>query len=358
MKIIQVIQKNQLRGAEIAAADMANQWIKSGHDVLMVSLFSAIGRLRFNGRLVCLEANERKRLIDVSSYRRLAYIVKEFGADVVVANAGDTLKYCVLSRAIFRWNAKLVFRNASTMSAYIHSLIVKVFNCILLSQVDLVLSVSTASAKDITELFPSLSGKTRVLYNGIDLNRFTRVRKILGDGGPDILHVGGFTFEKNHFGLLRIFSLFRADYPNARLHLVGDGPMLAAVREYISANGLENSVLLHGWVERVEEVLTHADVLVLPSLLEGLPSVVLEAFASRVPVVANRVGGVDEINQAVQTCFLVDPQDEPGFVLAMKCALSLEGVKLTEAAFQFVHHNFDIQKNAKEYELILTSMVV
>jgi hypothetical protein len=60
-----------------------------------------------------LEANEKKRWWDFKHYAKLANIIKKGQYDLVQANAGDTLKYASLSKKIFGWKAKLVFRNAN-----------------------------------------------------------------------------------------------------------------------------------------------------------------------------------------------------------------------------------------------------
>jgi glycosyltransferase involved in cell wall biosynthesis len=284
----------------------------------------------------------------------LARVIREFGADVVISNAADTLKYCVFSKVLFSWNGKIVFRNASTMSAYIRQPLVRYFNAMLLSRVNLVLSVSQHSANDIERLFPGMHTKTKVVYNGIDLKKFEKERQVNRRGEVNVLHIGGFTFEKNHAGLVRIFSQFIHKYPGARLHLVGDGPLRPRIQLLVHEQDLSDAVVFHGWVSQVEELLACADMMVLPSLLEGLPTVILEAFAARVPVIANNVGGVSELVKPGETGFLVEPNDEGGFVAAMKDVLELPCNRMLDQAFLLVNRYFDSTSCATQFVALLS----
>src|SRR5688572_9238955 len=110
MRILQLIQKSQLRGAELFASHLSNHLIKNGHDVKMVCLQVGAATLPFTGELVQLGRQLNKRFVDVTGWKALANQVKEFKPDIVQANAGDTLKYAVLSKFFFRWKAPIVFR--------------------------------------------------------------------------------------------------------------------------------------------------------------------------------------------------------------------------------------------------------
>src|SRR5690606_35679280 len=103
------------------------------------------------------QASSGVRIQDYKAWRRLNRVIKEFKPDIIQANAGDTLKYAVLSKKNFGWKTPIFFRNASEVGRYINSPIQKSLNSFFYKNVDFVISVSNASKKDLLNNFPFLS---------------------------------------------------------------------------------------------------------------------------------------------------------------------------------------------------------
>lgn len=123
-----------------------------------------------------------------------------------------------------------------------------------------------------------------------------------------LISVGNLRREKGHSTLLRAF----AEIPDSNrytLVLVGDGPMRGELEDLAAELGIRERVHFSGAVDDVWPVLAEADLLVLPSLYEALGTVVMEAMASGLPVVASRVGGVPELVEEGVTGLLVPPGD-------------------------------------------------
>ncbi|MBI2868942.1 MAG: glycosyltransferase family 4 protein [Chloroflexi bacterium] len=119
--------------------------------------------------------------------------------------------------------------------------------------------------------------------------------------------------------LIRAVSGLRAAYPQLKLVMVGDGD--ARAKHEAMAAGLGDRVLFTGWREDVPRYLNAADVLVLPSLSEGCPGVVLEASSCGVPVVASRVGAVPAIVDDGATGIIIEPRSVTGIQRALKTLL-------------------------------------
>lgn len=100
-------------------------------------------------------------------------------------------------------------------------------------------------------------------------------------------HVGRFCEQKNHKFLIEIFAAIAAREPNARLVLIGYGNLEDAVRQQVTACGLEDRVLFLGIRHDVAALMNAFDVFLLPSLFEGLPVVGVEAQATGLPVVTS-----------------------------------------------------------------------
>lgn len=131
-----------------------------------------------------------------------------------------------------------------------------------------------------------------VVRNGRDLEalRFDsekrkRIRRELGLSEDQIAvgHVGRFNEQKNHRRLIEVIAALRKRSDRYRLILVGDGALLDQVRSNVVANELEDSVLFLGRRDDVPDLLNAMDCMVLPSLYEGFPTVVVEWQANGLP---------------------------------------------------------------------------
>lgn len=102
-------------------------------------------------------------------------------------------------------------------------------------------------------------------------------------------HVGTFSTPKNHKFLLQVFKKIKEKRSDSKLLLVGDGYLHDTVVQMIEENGLKDDVIMTGSVSDVNNYLMAMDVLVFPSLFEGLPVTVVEAQAAGLPVVVSDV---------------------------------------------------------------------
>ena len=135
-----------------------------------------------------------------------------------------------------------------------------------------------------------------VIYNAIDIHKYDadlivreETRNALGlHTELTLLHVGRFSYQKNHSFLLDIFKEVHRIQPDSVLLLVGDtteeSEFLTEVKRKIKAFGLENVVRLLGRRDDVNKIMQAADVLVMPSFFEGLTVVGIEAQASDLPL--------------------------------------------------------------------------
>jgi len=134
------------------------------------------------------------------------------------------------------------------------------------------------------------------IHNGVAAHRPGRTRDALrgelgvGDA-PVLLMVGRFAEQKGHALLLDSLPAVRAAHPDVIVLLAGDGPLLIQTARAVSARGLADCVRLLGNRGDVADLMTLADILVLPSAFEGLPLVALEAMAAGLPVVGTVAPG-------------------------------------------------------------------
>ncbi|MEW5676325.1 glycosyltransferase [Flavobacterium enshiense] len=341
MIIFQLIQKSQLRGAEVFAAQLSAHLERKGHKVYMLPLYPGDSKLPFSGTYCYLNRPVQNRWFDFQGWKRLHELIQEYEPDVIQCNAGDTLKFTVLSKILFGWKQPIVARNASMVSLYLKSPFVKWINHFLYRKTNHIVSVSHATLKDLVRLFPFAKNKASVIPVGIE---GININPVEWKGGhtakKHIVHVGGFSFEKNHKGLLSIFKqLTEETQENVHLHLFGEGPLQAAVKEEAASLGLAEKITFYGWVSNPTDYIAKADVLVLPSIIEGLPGVLLEAMYSKIPVIAYNVGGISEIVNE-QTGYLVPKGDEAIFVEALKTVLDAVDTVKVQKAYDLVSQQY------------------
>jgi len=149
-----------------------------------------------------------------------------------------------------------------------------------------------------------------------------------------------------------------AQMPNIRLLIVGDGPDRMALEQQVNQQALDNRVHFLGQISKpqVRSVLDASDIFVLNSTYEGLPHVVLEAMAAKVPVVATNVGGTGEVVKNNQTGLLIPVRDTAALVAALTQLVRSPklGEQLTANAQTLIKTQFSEKLCFMDYEKVLT----
>ena len=150
------------------------------------------------------------------------------------------------------------------------------------------------------------------LVSGRDIVRDGLAETAYGEGELRVLSVGRLEEEKNPLLLAEIMALLRAADPRWRMLVCGEGPLEGDLRRRLAELGVGDGVELLGYVPHdrgLRELYRSSHALLHVSWTEGLPQVLFEAFAARLPVVATAVGGVPDA--AGDAALLIEPGD-PG----------------------------------------------
>jgi L-malate glycosyltransferase len=201
---------------------------------------------------------------------------------------------------------------------------------------DRVTAVSSFLKEETVRTFDVPRDRIDVIPNFIDTTLYRRDklpchRSVLAPGGEAIvMHVSNFRPVKRTVQVVEVFARIRAAVP-ARLVLVGDGPDRPVALERARELGISDHVLFLGKHASVDELLSCADLFLLPSESESFGLAALEAMACGAPVVATAVGGLPEVVLDGETGFLLQPGDVEGMAEA---ALSLlrDPARWTEAS--------------------------
>jgi glycosyltransferase involved in cell wall biosynthesis len=167
--------------------------------------------------------------------------------------------------------------------------------------------------------------------------------------------VGRLTAEKNVLALAEAFQIMRRLIPNIRLLIVGDGPFRKKIERL--DNG-KKTVSVTGWVENVEDYLNEMKLLILPSKIEGLPNVILEAIACGTPVIATSVGAIPDIIKDGETGFLLKSNDPRHIAERIIELLNKPDLleKVSINAYKYVRENFSCEKTLEAWRRILSKL--
>lgn len=224
---------------------------------------------------------------------------------------------------------------------------------------DRVISVSEEARQYHVEISRSPAKQVTTIYNGIDLSPFLEmnstaereaVRAELGIplDAPLLATVAVLRPPKGIQFMIRALPAVLEAHPNTFYLIVGDGQHRQALLAEAVQAGVNDRVVFAGMRKDVPRLLAASDVFVLPTLTEALPTVLAEAMAARLPIVASRVGGIPEMVSDGQNGIMVEPQDPSG--LADAC-LQLLGHPERRAAmggegWNVVNRKFSIERQS------------
>ncbi len=329
-----------------------------GHEVVIITK-----KAKFDDRqhgLNVIRVNsifKTSRVLDIPQTSELERKIKEFKPDIIHGHHAFS-PISLLSIAIGKkLGIKTVLTNHSIQFLYDYDYLWKPASHILfpyreyINNADEIIAVSNAAAKFISHF---TSKKVEVIGNAINVSEFSPEIKTFD--GKSVLFVGRFTYRKGIHILLEAFQKVKREVEDAHLTLVGSGYFSSIIDLLIKTLGLSRSVSVMEKVkkEKLIEIYRHSHVFVLPSLYgESFGIVILEAMASKTPVVASDDGGIKELIENGKTGFLVKKGDAEELAEKIVELLSDQDLseKISTAAFCEVK-KYDWKNIVKKIESI------
>ena len=223
-----------------------------------------------------------------------------------------------------------------------------------INESDGVTAVSEDLRKDTYKHF-NITREINVIPNFIDLEKFKKQRKdhfklaICPNGEKLVVHTSNFRKVKRVDDVVRVFEKLSDTVP-ARLLLVGDGPERAHIENLCRELNIYDDVRFLGKLEAVEEVLSVADLFVMPSEKESFGLAALEAMACEVPLITSNAGGIPELNIHGKTGFVSNVGDIEDMTKNALHILSDDNLNSFKANALARAKEFDIEKILPLYE--------
>ncbi len=204
-----------------------------------------------------------------------------------------------------------------------------------------------------------------VIPNGVDVARFANAEPVdlgalgLSSAAKTLLCVGRLDPQKDPLWLLEAFPKLRSLFDNVHLLYAGTGPLESSIKARIKQLHFEECVHCLGWRSDIPALLKSADALVLPSRWEGMPNVVLEAFAAGLPVVAAQVEGISELITPGETGRIVSSRNVDELVGHLSSILNdpQGAFAMAQSAQTLVKEKFTWEINSRSYQKLYQELI-
>lgn len=233
----------------------------------------------------------------------------------------------------------------------------------LLAHFDEVVAVSDSVAESLRRTRAGTSD-VRVIYNGVDLQRFAEsrltpdhVRQI--DATRLVGMVSRLVPGKGAHSFIRVAREVSSTFPDVRFVLVGEGPMRAELERFASSLSMDQKIVFAGVRTDMPNVYASLSIVVLPSMNEGMPMCILEALAARRPVIATAVGAIPDVIQHGRTGILIKPCDDGALRDAIVQLLENPALARNFASqgFELVSERFSAAVMARSYRDLYMQVV-
>ncbi|MFC1498903.1 glycosyltransferase [Verrucomicrobiota bacterium] len=346
----------------------------------VVNIVNGIDPEKFKVSICCLESSgileqkiqKDKRRIFVMNKKpgrawflpfRLKKLFREQNAHIVHTHNYSTLIYGALG-SLFPGGPRLVHGEHGDLPLQINNSWYMFVRKLLCSGAAGFHTVSK-SLKHMLEKYVGIpSGKIRHIPNGLDLKRFMPhdrllLRKEAGFSEEEfiLVAIGSFYPWKNQKLVIETASGLRKRGLNFIMLLIGEGPLEKELKTMVKEKDLENHVRFPGYMNNIEDYLNLSDVLIQPSLTEGMANTIMEAMACGIPVLASDVGGNPELVRHGETGYLF-PVDNMDMLLDQINDLyeqREERALMGENARRIAEQEYEIRDMIKQYEQLYES---
>lgn len=300
MKVMHLLATDSFSGAENVVCQIIDMY-KNNENIDMIYC-SPNGKIK--DKLV--EKNIKFYPLDKLSYSSIKKAIMEFKPDIIHAHDIKATIYA----SLFSKECKII-SHVHGNSLDMRKLSLK--SLLFLAAVKKVEHIFWVSDSSLSQykFYKQICNKSSVLVNVVDKKEIIyNSKKFNIDEKYDAVFVGRLVELKNPKRLLSIFASVTDKVPNAKLAIVGNGPMYDELNEYIKENKLNNNIFLLGFQANPYVYIKNSKIMLLTSIYEGTPMCALEALCLGKPIVSTPTDGMKELIKQGFNGFLSDNDAE------------------------------------------------
>ncbi len=357
IKVMYIIPSLHIGGSERKVVDLAKYLDKDQFEPIVCCVSEGgVLKQELDDLSIKTYICHKKNKFDIFVLRRISNFLKKEKVDIVHTFVSTGKLWGRLAAMIAKTKVIISTEESLFQPSKIAVLLEKTFS----KKTDIIITNSRESKLSALKYTNLPEEKYKVIYNGINLDRFKNThinrnakRLSLGLHANDyvITCVARFDRRKGHKYLIEAFSNLDSTNRNLKLLLVGEGNELDTIKNLCSALGLQNNVIFTGSRNDIDEIYQISDLFVLPSIEEGFGNVIVEAMASKVLVIATRVGGIPEIITHKHNGLLVNKENSDELKEMIEYAINNENdvQEMIKNAYEDIS-KFDIKNIIKQYE--------
>ncbi len=353
LRIAQLIAPSKIAGAERSTVSLCRGLSARGHEVSLLVKYShaLIDTARAEGvDALSLRFSGKLNLLAVG---RLARWFRRNNVDLVATQLSTASLWGTLAARMLGLPSVATVRALNSKTCYVYA--------------DRIIAVSHAVKAHLIEQGID-AAKIRVVYNGVDLDKFApctdRARAKSALGLPDDVLVIGvvahLTEKKGHKWFVDAVAPLCHTHPQLRIVLLGEGNERANIERQVCERNIGDRVIFAGFHADVKPWMSAMDMVVLPPIAkEGFGRVLAEAGAMSLPVIGSDIGGIGEVIVSGKTGFVVAPSDECALRNAMAMLIEDEGLraKMGAAGHARARSDFSQERMVEQTECVYRELL-
>lgn len=355
MKVLNIISKLEMGGIEKTLLSCLPHLNSKGVEIVILCDIGGELDAEYekNGARLIGFNGTKKPFLDA---KRLKEVLKKENFDIVHSRYGHTsglfAKVCdsfnvpfIVSvhneQAMFRnnWKHKVILNTVRNLYLSYHKFLT-------LKYANLILGHSKTNLNYYEKCPNKYKNKLQVIYNGVDYGKFVNYPTLSIEKNNDLnyivrsakkifVHIGKFKEQKNHKFLVDVFSRLNPIENSFHLILLGEGPLMSIIKDYVINKGLKDYVHFMGLEINIVPYLKISDIFLFPSIYEGFGNVLLEAQYAKLMIGASNIGPHYEAIYEEYHKFFYSPYNVEEAVDKIRKLVSFENNNIKEKAFNF-----------------------
>jgi len=362
MKILHIINSLKGGGAEKLILDLHKMSLENGVDSHVLSLMSAPNECLPN--TYALNFNSPYQIQVLFKLYDFLSAPEWKDVDVIHVHLFPSQLYVPLISRVLALKAYLVTTEHNTHNFRRGIWYGRLIDSFFYNYYRKIICISIGTSESLLQSQPQLNEKIVVIYNGIDIKRYSLLSiSCPKEKTPIILSVGRLVIQKNYETAIR--ALNKISTHNFEYWIVGSGVLEPHLKKLVNELNLEYKVKFLGFREDIPELLNQSDIFLITSSWEGFGIAVVEAMAASLPVVVSNVSGLREVVledfaeiPKMKMGFLIDPKSEDDIAICLSKLLADARLRMEMGRNAHIRSlEFDIQKTFDQHLELYQSLL-